>query len=390
MGVSAALIWIMRFAIVGCGYVSDFYLSTLRNHAQLELAGVFDRNRERAEQFAAFHKVRRYESFEEALADQSVKLVVNLTNPSSHFEVSMAALRSGKHVYSEKPLATLLVDAETLVNFAKPEKLIIAAAPCNVLGESAQTMWKALREKRIGTPRLVYAEIDDGPVPFLNYRTWISESGAPWPFQDEFEVGCTLEHAGYYLGMLCAFFGPASRITSFSNVLLKDKGVPLKASTPDFATACIEFRSGVVARLTCSIYAAHDHRLRVFGDGGVLSTDACWHYGSPVYLTERSPLRMRFDRYPLLARTLRLGPKKIALVRPARFHASKGHNHMDFCRGPAEIADSVSEKRPCRLSADWSLHVTELVLAMQDPISYGCQRDVRSSFEPMPPMPWAS
>ncbi len=380
----------MRFAMIGCGYVADFYFSTLRNHPQLQLAGVFDQNPERARQFAEFHKVKRYESFDEILADPSIELIANLTNPKSHFQVSMAALSSGKHVYSEKPLATLLEDAETLVRVAHQRNLIVAAAPCNVLGESAQTIWRALREKRIGTPRLVYAEIDDGPVPFVNYRTWMSESGAPWPFQDEFEVGCTLEHAGYYLGMLTTFFGAASSITSFSNVLVKDKGITLNPNSPDFATACIEFKSGVVARLTCSIYATHDHRLRIFGDEGVLSTDACWHYGAPVFLTQRTPLRMRFDRFPKLARALRLGPTKIGLVRPARFHSSKGHNKMDFCRGLAEIADSVAEKRACRLSADWSLHVTELVLAMQDPVSYGSPRTVRSSFEPMQPMPWAA
>jgi predicted dehydrogenase len=380
----------MRFGIVGCGYVADFYLSTLGNHPQLALAGVYDRNPERARAFSEFHKVRRYESMEQLLADESVELIANLTNPRSHFEVSMAALKSGKHVYSEKPLATALEDAQTLVDFAKKNNLLIASAPCNVLGESAQTIWKALRENMIGKPRLVYAEIDDGPVPFFDYKKWVSESGAPWPYQDEFEVGCTLEHAGYYLGMLTAFFGPAKRLTSFSHVVLDDKQVPLRTNTPDLTVGCIEFHSGVVARLTCSIYATHDHRLRIFGDGGVLSTDACWHYGSPVYVKRRTALTQRLDREPALATVLGLGPKKVPLVRAARFRSGKGHNHMDFCRGIAEMADSLKEKRQCRLSPDWSLHLTELALAMQNPETYDPDQGLVSTFETMPPMPWAA
>jgi len=380
----------MRFAIVGCGYVADFYLRTLRNHPELELTGVFDRDAARAERFAAFHRLRRYRAFAELLADGRVDLVANLTNPGSHFAVSLAALEAGKHVYSEKPLATALPDAERLVEEAERRGLLLASAPCNVLGETAQTLWKALRDRRIGTPRLAYAEIDDGPVPFMGYRSWASDSGAPWPYKDEFEVGCTLEHAGYYLGWLTAFFGPARRMTSFAHVLLEDKGVPLDVRTPDFAAACFEFASGPVARLTCSLYASHDHRLRIFGDAGVLSTVDCWDFGSPVRLARRTPLALQGEKYPRLAKLVGLGPRAVPLVRRPRFHhRARGANPMDFCRGIAELAAALQDGRAPRLSARWSLHVNELVLAMQHPDVLGCPREVRSTFEPMEPMPWA-
>lgn len=370
--------------------MADFYADTLGNHPQLQLSGVFDRNPERNQAFGEFYRVRRYSSLQEVLDDGSVDLVVNLTNPRSHFEVSMAALRAGKHVYSEKPLAMSLNDCHELVEYAASRNLLLTAAPCNLLSESAQTIWKALREERIGVPRLVYAEIDDGPVPLLDYKKWISKSGAPWPYQDEFEVGCTPEHAAYYLGMLTAFFGPAKRLTSFSTVLMEDKLTPLNVKAHDFAVGCVEFRSGVVARLSCSIYAPHDHRLRILGDQGVISTDECWHYGAPVHITRRTPLRLKFEKYPQLARAVGLGRKPLRLVRPASFKSSQGPHKMDFCRGIAEVADSIKEKRPCRLSAAWSLHVNELVLAMQNPGDYGTVREISSTFEPIKPMPWAS
>jgi predicted dehydrogenase len=377
----------LRFAIVGCGYVADYYLATLRNHPQLELLGVFDRDPERAERCAAHHRLRRYPSLEALLDDERVELVANLTNPRSHFSASRAALEAGRHVYSEKPLATSLPEARQLVELAERRGLLIASAPCNVLGETAQTLWKALREGRIGTPRLAYAEIDEGPVPFMSYRDWLSESGAPWPFKDEFEVGCTLEHAGYYLGWLTAFFGPATRVTSFAHVVLPDKGIALDACAPDLSVGCLEFTSGVVARLTCSLYAAHDHRLRIHGDAGVLTTAECWDYGSPVLLSRRTPLGLRAEKHPRLARWIGLGPRRIPLVRRPRFRWKvRGANRMDFCRGIAELADALRERRPPRLSARWALHINELVLALQGP---GGAREVRSTFEPMEPMPWA-
>ena len=119
----------------------------------------------------------------------------------------------------------------------------------------------------------------------MQYRKWQSVSGLPWPYKDEFEIGCTLEHAGYYLTWLAAWFGPAATVTSFASVQLPDKlpGESLALDSPDFSVVCIQFASGVVARLTCSIIAPHNHELRVVGDDGVLYTDDCWDYRSPVY-----------------------------------------------------------------------------------------------------------
>jgi predicted dehydrogenase len=380
----------MRIAIVGCGYVADYYLATLPNHPQLELAGVFDREARRAERFASHHGLRRYRSLDEVLGDPAVELVANLTNPRSHFEVSSACLRAGKHVYSEKPLATALPEAEALVEMSESRGLLLGSAPCTVLGEAAQTTWRALRDRRIGTPRLAYAEMDDGPIMLEDYRTWTSASGAPWPARDEFEVGCTLEHAGYCLTWLTAFFGPARSVTSFASVLVPEKGVPLEVAAPDLTVAAIEFASGMVARLTCGIFASPDRRLRVFGDEGVLTTDDTWNFGSAVRLGRRTRLGLKAEKYPRLARWVGLGPRRLALVRRPRFRWS-GHpaNRIDFARGIAELADAALEERPSRLSARWSLHFTELALAIQDPASYGCPRQIRSTFPPMEPMPWA-
>lgn len=381
------------FAIIGCGYVADFYLATLANHDRLELVGAWDHDPARLKAFTTYHGLHAYGSLQEVLADERVQLIANLTNPRSHFAVSKAALEAGKHVYSEKPLATELADAEALVELAEAKGLLIASAPCSVLSETAQTVWKALREGRIGTPRLIYAELDDGNVAAMDYAKWISDSGAPWPAKDEFEVGCTLEHAGYWLTWLTAFFGPVARMTSFAAVALPVKpGLDLDpADTNDYASAHFEFASGPVARLTCSVYAAHDHRLRIFGDEGTLFVDKVWDYGATVRATRRNRWTSRAEKYPQLASLVGLGPKAIPLVRKPPFTVkSRGtRNRMDFCRGIADLAEALSSGTPPKLTARWSLHVNELVLAMQKPAQYGAVREIKSTFEGFQPMPWA-
>jgi predicted dehydrogenase len=176
----------MRIAFVGCGYVADYYIATLPGHPDLELIGVTDRDPAALSRFTGFYKVRGYGSLDLLLEDDRVELVVNLTNPRSHFEVSKACLEAGKHVYSEKPLAMELAQATALVELAAARGVRLSSAPCSLLGETAQAMWKALRERQVGTARLVYAEMDDGMVFRMAYRRWLSASGAPWPARDEF------------------------------------------------------------------------------------------------------------------------------------------------------------------------------------------------------------
>lgn len=374
----------MPIAIVGCGFVADYYVKTLKLYPELELIGVFDQIQARTNSFATYHSVPSYGSLEELLEDPKVEIVLNLTNPRSHFKVSQASLEAGKHVYSEKPLAMDLSEARQLVELAEKKGLYICSAPCNILGETAQTIWKAIRENRIGKVRLVYAEMDDGMVHKMPYQKWISESGVPWPYKDEFEVGCTLEHAGYYVTWLVAFFGPAEIVTAFSSCLIPDKetDLPLDVNSPDFSVACIKFASGVVARLNCSIVAPHDHSLRIIGDEGILETEDCWNYRSPVYIKRRMTIRRKTfispwkQKYPLVGQ----GNSKFR---------HRGSQQMDFCRGVAELSRAIREQSTCRLSARYSFHVNEIVLAIQNALETATPYKISSSFDPIEPMPWA-
>lgn len=375
----------MNIAIVGCGFVADYYLKTLPLHPELKLIGVMDKNLARAQKLADVYSIKKvYETFDELLKDSSVDIVLNLTNPRNHYEVSKACLECNKHVYSEKPLATTIPEAKELVELAKSRNLHISSAPCNVLSESAQTLWKALRDNVAGKVRLVYAEMDDGLVHKMPYKLWLSESGIPWPYKDEFEVGCTLEHAGYYVTWLTTFFGPATSVTAFSSCLVPDKETDVSLEpndTPDFSVACIKFASGVVARLTCGIVAPHDHEFKVIGDQGILSTHDCWFYESPVKFQKMMKIRRKVFMSPI--------KQTIPMVKKPPKFKSKGANHMDFARGVAEMASAVREQRSGRLSADFSLHNNELVLAIQDSLDVNGAYKMTTTFDAVQPMPWA-
>lgn len=371
----------MRFGVVGCGYVSQFYLDTLPLHPELELVGATDRRTERADVFARRAGVRRYDGLSELLDDGSVELVVNLTNPDSHYEVTRAALEAGKHVYSEKPLAMDFAQARALATLAEERGLMLSSAPSSLLGETAQTMWRVLRSGRIGPVRVAYAELDDGMIHRMNYRRWTNALGVDWPYEDEFEVGCTVEHAGYYLTWLVAFFGSATAVSAFASTQVPEKvpGKRLATDAPDLSVACIEFASGVVARLTCSILAPLDHSLRIVGDQGVLETAECWDYRAPVHSRRLVSLRRRTMLSPLRRRH-RLPTARGKVPRT-------GSGSMDFARGVAELAAAVREGRPSRLPTSLALHVNELTLAIHRGAEGAGRQVLQTSVEPLAPIP---
>ena len=371
----------MKIAFLGCGYVANMYRLTLPLHPELDLVGVYDRERSRCEAFAALTGAQAYASMEELLAGEAV-LVLNLTNPRDHYETSRALLEAGKHVYTEKPVAMELGHAVALRDLAAAGGLHLASAPCTLMSPAAQTLWRALEEGRAGRVRLAYAEMDDGPVPFAPTAKWINEAGTPWPTADEFETGCTIEHAGYVLSWLCAMWGPAESVTAFTANLVEDK-MPGRYLSPadDFSVACVTFAGGRVLRLTNGIYAEHDHRLRLFGDDGVLTVDDPRSDDSRVSI--RSYKTLRRKRY--LGRAATVPP----VASEGKVSTYRGSQTRDFCRVVADMAAAIEGGGSPYLKADFSVHITEITLACQGLIGQdapGGRYAPTTTFEPLKPL----
>jgi predicted dehydrogenase len=388
----------MNIAIVGCGYVAEFYGKTLRNYPNLTLVGAYDRNAANLLTFCQRWSAKPCGSLEQLVGDASVQLVLNLTNPRSHYEVTKRCIEAGKHVYSEKPLAMDSEKASELVHLAENRGVYLACAPCSVLGDTAQAVWKAIRENVIGRVRLVYASFDDGMIaPKHSPWLWQNESGVPWPAKDEFEIGCTYEHAGYILTWLGAFFGPALNVTSFASCLLRDKGIAVESMAPDLTVGCIEYDNGVVARITCSLVAPKDKSLTIIGDDGVLSVADVRDDRCPVYLRKipstgwRHAIERRLNgvrrscRFPGSSTDWHFWERYRFIKSPPRVLVSQD-KPVDFCRGPAELADAIQSRRPCRLSAQLGWHITELIETLQYPERFGFRRKLASSFDAIQPL----
>lgn len=406
----------MNVGIIGCGYVCDTYMSTWGKHPKLAIKGVADINPARTAAISNRYGLRAYASNAEMLADPEVALVVNLTSIESHAEVTRAALEAGKHVYSEKPLTTDMETARALAALAREKGLTLACAPSNALADTTQTLWRAVRDGVVGNVRMIYAELDDNPIYLMEPEKWRSPTGAPWPVQHEYEAGCTIEHVGYHLTWLCAIFGPVASVTAFSKWTVPNKTpLPLDPhDTPDFSVACLDFKSGVTARVTCSISAPWDHRMRVIGDEGMLTVDTYRHYQCPVYLERFTKLSLNARKSytvrnsTLLQRIFRVGGRKLKLIRNAPPGADRiidlggpwwspkatlkrlmkaELGVQDKVVGVAEMADAIETGRPAFPGPDFMLHLTELTLAIQNAGPEGRTHALTTDFAPLEPLP---
>ncbi|QJU57273.1 Gfo/Idh/MocA family oxidoreductase [Sphingomonas sp. AP4-R1] len=401
----------MKIAFVGCGYVFDIYMRTRWAYPEIEICGVFDRDAKRAEVVHRHYGFPLYPDLETLLADPRVEVVINLTSIASHFEVTQRALEAGKHVYTEKPITTDLATTQELFAIAKAHDRILAAAPCNLYSDALATVWKVVKEGTIGRPVLVYAEMDDSPAHLMHLDSVRSPTGAPFPYAEELQEGCTVEHIGYHLVWLCALFGPAIGVTAFSKFLVPDKvAAPLSPpDTPDLSVACLDFANGVAARITCSWVAPRDHSLRIIGDAGQISLDNAFHDQSPVFLERFSRVSLSARKaytartQPLVGRRFGIGGGRLDLVRRWKSHAveqergvgrSPKHRLVSWLRrrevyaqdkilGIAEMGKAIAEGRPQLMAPDFLMHLNELTLLVQGAGSEGRTVKPTTSFAPI-------
>lgn len=347
-----------RVAVVGCGNIAKGYGSTLKPYTHIEMAGASDLDPERAAAFTQVYGGTAYPSLEALLADERIDLVINLTIHHAHYDVTRQCLEAGKHVFSEKPLALTTEEAWALVELAEQRGVRLACAPITFMGEGQQAAWQAIRDGKIGTVRLAYAEVNWGRI-----EAWHPN---PVPF---YNVGPMFDVGVYPLTIVTAIFGPARRVTAFGTVLYPDRMTlenrPFHLDTADFVMAAVEHANGAVTRLTTNFYVPHASKqigLEFHGDGGSLYLRDWHNFDSTLELrqTDTDYAPFPYEKTP--------------------FHGT------EWARGVVDMVEAIHAGRPQRATGAQAAHVVEIMNAIQQSYTQGGPVEIRSSFAPPAPL----
>jgi predicted dehydrogenase len=277
-----------RVGIVGCGSISDTYCEADDAFDAFDVVACSDLDVARARETATAYDVPWAGTPEDLFTRAQIDLVVNLTPPHAHEEVIRSALQAGKHVYTEKPLATTASVASSLLELAEERGCLLGTAPDTFLGGSLQTARRAIDEGRIGEPISATA-------------FWVSGGHESWhPSPEIFYQpggGPSFDMGPYYVSALAHLLGPVDRVAGSTRRPREERTVPNESGTagtipvdvPTTEAGIVDFACGATATMFLSFDVpdseiAPQNGFEIHGTEGTLSCPDPNHFEGAVRL----------------------------------------------------------------------------------------------------------
>ncbi|MFP4105949.1 MAG: Gfo/Idh/MocA family protein [Phycisphaerae bacterium] len=354
---------VLKVGVVGCGNVSNVYLENIPRFENIQVEAVSDLIAEKAHEAAEKVGISKILSEEEVFHDESIDIVLDLTPPGGHYAVNMAALKAGKHVYCEKPLAIERRQAEELLDVAEEKQLRIGNAPDTFLGAGLQTCRKLIEDGQIGRPLSATAFLlghgPEGwhPSPEFFYKT----GGGPM-----FDMG------PYYLTAFVALFGPVASVAGMTSSGFDErtvgsgekKGQKIKVEIPTHISGMLHFEKGPLATITTSfdVWKHNCPRIEVHGTDGSISVPDPNFFDGPVKISRGGD---DWEEVPL----------------------THSYNENWRALGLSDMAAAISTGRPHRASGKLAYHVLDVMHAIHEAAEQKTELEIESTVAQPAPMP---
>ena len=357
----------LNVGMVGVGCISGIYLKNFaETFRDVKLVAVCDLIRKRAEQAQEKYKIPKlYDTMEELFADPEIDIVLNLTRPYEHFEVSKAALLAGKHVYSEKPLGADWEEGCELVRLAEEKGLWIGGAPDTFMGAGIQSCRKLIEDGFMG-------DVVGGRCVMAHHGV---ESWHPDPdFYYQRGGGPLLDMGPYYITALINLLGGIKSVFGVCNTTFEERlstakpheGEIIHVNVPTHYECLLTFESGVnVSFLTTfDIYSPKQPCIQLFGTKGNLLVPDPNCFGS-----EKG---MKFTD----------GTTGEEIELPLTFDYCVNSR----CLGLDDLAAAIEQKRTPRASYLQTYHVLEAMTGIMKSTETGVPYQMTTHFERQAPM----
>ena len=344
-----------RVGLVGCGVIAKTYVEGSSAFETFSVDACADSDLARAESLASQHGLEMM-SVEALIASPDIDVVLNLTPPDAHAAVVGGALEAGKHVYTEKPFTTSVLDARELLASAGRRGLRVGCAPDTFLGSAYETARALIDRGDIGVPLGATATMLVGGA-----DTW--HPNADFFFRAG--GGPMLDLSPYFLGAIAWLLGPFAAATGFAETPTPERtlavgpraGERFTVDVPTHVAGAFRLASGALATLTVGFESRgqYESRMTVHGTEGSLSLPDANKFEGELRIFNGG------------------GDWQVVPYDSRGAQETRGY-------GLHEMLEAVRDERPHRASGELGLHVLETATAVLRSAEEGRTINVASRF----------
>lgn len=368
----------LKIAVIGCGDVSRIYFPGLRklaNKGEFEIAAVCDIVKEKAKRGKEeLNASDYYVDYDKMLQNSDIDIVINLTPIQAHASITMKAIKAGKNVYTEKPLATTLEEADEIINTAKEMNVKIASAPPLLLHPVNLKLKNLIEKKTVGKVCFVKGKgSNPGPA-------WITEFSTDPSWFYKKDGGPLFDLAIYPLQLITGLLGPAKRVVAFAGIAIphrtikfgEAKGKKITVEVPDNVQIMLDFgetRFATIDATYCELSAKVPF-IEIYGDEGVI-----YCYSRPNQVSMEI-----FRVEDAIGLRGWLTPEPVYWGTTAPVFTTPPSEIWSFAEGPLHLIRCIVENREPLISATHARHVLEIILKIIESAKIGKVLNLTTTF----------
>jgi len=231
----------IRLALVGCGRISANHFEAAKRHSDnVVLVDVCDENAEALKQAVDRTNARKHHNLVEMLKTSNADLVILATPSGQHSEQAILVAKSGRHVMTEKPMATRWRDGVSMLKACDEAKVRLFVVKQNRQNATLQLLKKAIEQGRFG-------KIYSVAVNVFWTRPQDYYDSAKWRGTWEFDGGALMNQASHYVDLLDWLMGPVESVMTYTATLARDIEVE------DSGVVALRWRSGALGTVNVSM-----------------------------------------------------------------------------------------------------------------------------------------
>tara|TARA_B000000565_G_scaffold13271_1_gene9596 strand:+ start:1274 stop:2431 length:1158 start_codon:yes stop_codon:yes gene_type:complete len=364
---------VFKVGLIGCGHIAETYFRAEKYFNNIKIIKCADINLKAARKCSKEYGIK-FLSVNEILKDQEVEIILNLTIPKAHYEISKKALLNGKHVYSEKPLAINLKDGKELLKISRRKKLYLGNAPDTFLGGGIQKSKELVEKNIIGKIKL-----GNAVFAFPGIQSYHPN---PEPWFAKLEGGPVIDMGPYYITALVNLLGPAKKVSGriingskYRTIGIgPKKGRKFKVNCPTTYLSTITFKNNTVIRLTLSfdVIAHQRNHIELYGEKGSMIVPDPNMFGGSVFTCKK--LGDNWKEF----KTTKMHLGKIN-IRTQSSRANETPTNANYRgAGLSEMAYSIEKKRKHLCNGEISLHVLDIITSIMKASKSGVNQSINT------------